>query len=952
NTKKISRHKTLKNTKSVDKLFIASGNSLVIIANGQVQSHTYPFKWFNELAMTNGANWYIPADFDKSSVKSLTSLDKASQSSLVELQSNLNNNQSTLGLQHSSGSSFQSDLENIQLKVGISMLFIISASNSSLIVDMSTGAFFDFPGQNQQLKELGEGGPEDFQCFPMSVNAVVPIPYYKFSHHHSIEDRFVLGVGNGRSGSLHNLSLGLRLQTIMQGKWYEELPTLFTSRAYAGSPLHSLLLVEEEKTIEINNEQSEKNKDDSNKMNIQKKQSLYPNKYSSLLKDGGNLRNTYYSSIFTLHEDIVEPVDSKDIGVDNLKKTLVFQSAYGAVVQVTTSDIHVIPTLRFFAHQSNQDEQSQQQGSNSLSTITNPQSQQQIPKNIYQKGLIIRSEFIGYNAQHAILWSAPTLLSEEFCQQRISEFHQKHSNMNPQKSQIVQSQQISTFKQSRQSQQLTFECACVSDNMIAVSYKCIVFVLVWNPSRPQIVSNSSNPAKSSNNQSSISQIPAILHPVSTLCFPSPVKTLTASTICTRSFLVVGCESPPSVFLFRLDTPQIAQQTINSHNKLWDDGEKLLNNLKYQIAYPTVLRPDPTLVIINGIKSESNINENQNKHSIRLGEGNQCSVLQSQPFEKSKKRLGNDAQTNKQIRFVEVMCDSHQFVEVYYSSYVVMTRLFDLFPYDQPDQIIFSTFGHQMRLYEENEMLLTHTNSISNTSPSTLDTDAQSPVDIEIQSSQRNYLQNDGVILIIAGFNGQLVSAISPLSAILDFPPSQQYNKCKPSSNKFFFPSLITTVRLFPQTVRMAEDDGIIYIYGDKAYALTWSKNASKILWTDLECAGIIHSLVPMRVVDEQPSLQFLQDEEMSTKSEKNSIRGSQRSTQVDDTIVTQVPHPTVAWIDFTDQKLTFGTIDKRRIITRQVKNLPSLPLAVAYVPIIHAIARMIKLIKTYSHNLL
>ncbi|KAA6373861.1 MAG: hypothetical protein EZS28_030612 [Streblomastix strix] len=646
-----------------------------------------------------------------------------------------------------------------------------------MVVDMSTGAFYEFPGKYQNLKDFNAGQPEDFQYYPQSINTVAHVPYQSYTPYHSLDDRFVLGVGNGRSGALHYVGLGRSLKKIMQGKWYEELPTLFTSRAYAGSPLHSLLLVEEEKTIEINNEQSEKNKDVDDKRTLINN-TISSNTYSCLLKDRNNFRNSYCTTVYILHEDAIQPVDSKDIGIDNLKKTLTLGSANGAVVQVTTSDIHVIPTLRFFAHQSNQDEQSQQQGSNTLSTIINPQSQQQIPKNIYQKGLIIRSEFIGYNAQHSISWSAPSLLSEEFCQQRISDFQQKHSNINSQKSQIVQSEQISSFQYAEQSQQLTFECACVSDNMIAVSYKCIVFVLVWNPSRPQIVSNSSNPAKSSDNQQSCTQIPAILHPVSTLCFPSPVKTLTASTICSRSFLVVGCESPPSVFLFRLDTPQIAQQTINSHNKLWDDGEKLLNDLKYQIAYPTVLRPDPSL----------------------------------------------------------------------------------------------------------------------------------------------QYMRNDGAVVIIAGHNGQLATAITPLSAILDFPPTEYDQK------------------LYPQTVRMAEDDGIIYIYGDRGYVLTWCNNACKFIWTDLEYSSIIHSFVPMRVVDEQPSLQFLQDDNLNKGNDKIDLEKQSFNTNTEDTTKTQIPHPTVAWIDFTDQKLTFGTIDKRRIITRQIKDLPSLPLAVAHVPTMHAIA--------------
>lgn len=78
------------------------------------------------------------------------------------------------------------------------MLFIISASNSSMIVDLSSGDFYDFPGKDTDIKELNAGQPEDFQYNPMCINSVTPIPYYIFSPHHSIDDRFVIGVGNGR----------------------------------------------------------------------------------------------------------------------------------------------------------------------------------------------------------------------------------------------------------------------------------------------------------------------------------------------------------------------------------------------------------------------------------------------------------------------------------------------------------------------------------------------------------------------------------------------------------------------------------------------------------------------------------------------------------------------------------------------------------------------------------
>ncbi|KAA6390397.1 MAG: hypothetical protein EZS28_014077 [Streblomastix strix] len=96
------------------------------------------------------------------------------------------------------------------------MLFIVSASNSSMIFDLNNGSFFEFPGRDNDIKELQESGPEDFQLNPMCINSIVPLPYYSYSPHHSIDDRFVLGVGNGRSGAIHSICIGHKLQSIIE----------------------------------------------------------------------------------------------------------------------------------------------------------------------------------------------------------------------------------------------------------------------------------------------------------------------------------------------------------------------------------------------------------------------------------------------------------------------------------------------------------------------------------------------------------------------------------------------------------------------------------------------------------------------------------------------------------------------------------------------------------------
>ncbi|KAA6354568.1 MAG: hypothetical protein EZS28_049905 [Streblomastix strix] len=228
------------------------------------------------------------------------------------------------------------------------MLFIISASNSSLIVDMSSGSFFEFPGNDASMKELGDGNPEDFQYNSMRINSVTPVPYQSFSPHHSTNDRFIMGVGSGRTGSLHRMQIGSKLQSIIQGKWYEELPKLFTTKAYSGAKLHSLLLVEEE-IISSNELGKRKDQNESqNKQNIQKKQTQNPYAQSPSFIINQSIKRTYQSSVFELHEDVVEPIDSFSVGIDNTKKTLALGSAQGAFVQITSSEVRVIPTLQSY----------------------------------------------------------------------------------------------------------------------------------------------------------------------------------------------------------------------------------------------------------------------------------------------------------------------------------------------------------------------------------------------------------------------------------------------------------------------------------------------------------------------------------------------------------------------------------------------------------------------------
>ncbi|KAA6378797.1 MAG: hypothetical protein EZS28_025677, partial [Streblomastix strix] len=709
--------------------------------------------------------------------------------------------------------STKSDLDDVHLKIGTSMLFIISASNSSLIVDLSSGSFFEFPGRETNNKELGEGGPEDFQYNPF---------------------------GNGRSGAIHIIQSGNKLQSIMQGNWYDSPPKLFTTKAYSGAKLHSLLLIEEEKmSSNQNDDRNEINNKSESKQTLQKKQIQKPFTYSGSFIIGQNIQRTYSSTVYALHEDVVEPIDSFVVGIDTTKKTVAFGSVQGAFVQITSSEVRIIPTVRYYAHlsnrthQSNQNEQQQQQ--------QQIQPQKELKDEKVQQ---IISEYIGYDASHGISWPSPILLSEEDCKQRIQnhQINQTDPKLNSQQNQQQFTKSGSLVNITPQ--KMIFECGCISDNLIAISYKCIVYVLIWNPSKPKISPVEKGSISQSGNQQSITQLPAFVQPVATLCFPSPVKTLSSSNICTRSFLIVGCEQPSSVFLFRLDSVQVSKQTEQERMKIWENGEKLIESMKYQITFPVVQRPDPTLIIHNGQQNISAYNDLQNNHIIHIGQGNECQILGNDPTEIDEQKLKKERSQIKQIRFIEVLSGSHQYVEAQYSSNATMTQIFDLFPYDRPEQILLTTFKRQMRISNGEENDSNNPNNIlSSNSPQQQNVKQNYQKKNEYYQQQRNYNLNEGAALLVAGHNGQLASTLIPLNVLLDFPPNQLNKKIK--SSNFLFPSLISQMKLCPQAVKMIEDEGTVYIYGDRTASLQWNDQALMMTWTNLETTGMIHSMQPM-----------------------------------------------------------------------------------------------------------
>ncbi|KAA6390807.1 MAG: hypothetical protein EZS28_013666 [Streblomastix strix] len=507
---------------------------------------------------------------------------------------------------------------------------------------------------------------------------------------------------------------------------------------------------------------------------------------------------------------------------------------------------------------------------------------------------------------------------------------------------------------------MEFECAAIADNLIAVGYQCIVYILVWNPPKPKITQSRSQSGSLSSGQT-VSQLPAVLQPVTTLCFPFIVKSMAAATICTRSFLVVACDQTPTVFLFRLDDVKIALQTEDARKRIWAEGEKQIDSLKRQLPFLTVQRPDPSLIIQNGI-----INSNGNyftpeglRNRIQIGKGNDCTVLSSDVNISPKDRKStSDDNGQKNLKFVEVMSGSHTYVEVQCSSRLVMTRIFDSRVFDRPIQMMLTTLSRQIRIFSPEEIEQTDGDPYVGLSPLAQTTASRAHPDEDLALRPRCYMNNEGAVLIFTGADGIIQSCIIPLSAMLDFPPEKRPKNRKPYQAEFFFPPLMTHMWINRKQMSLTEDEGIIYVYGDRASALTWSDRASKFIWTTIDCNGTIHSLVPLRVSSEDlqsqlPPTEVRDDEDegdgavrsVVSKPQNNRTvtnKGAQEATQ---------PHPTLAWIGYADKTLTFGTTDKRRSLIREVKEISSLPIAVAHVPSVHAIAVLCREHSQYPHYL-
>ncbi|KAA6401946.1 MAG: hypothetical protein EZS28_002535 [Streblomastix strix] len=278
-----------------------------------------------------------------------------------------------------------------------------------------------------------------------------------------------------------------------------------------------------------------------------------------------------------------------------------------------------------------------------------------------------------------------------------------------------------------------------------------------------------------------------------------------------------------------------------------------------------------------------------------------------------------------------------------------------------------------------------------------------PIPWEKQRRCGQYKENDGAVIAIGGRFGQIAFTCIPLAALMLEQAPIDYNTSTESiqaiitgqttQTTFHFPPLIQFLTMGREPIELIENNQFIFVRGERTQLMEFNAKYCQIILRSLNADGGIASMAPICVDDDRESRQIRrrrrkrkqrirlkqmkqenqimkiqkyldvqqqnmeigieqnneniqqqieQQEEISSKSlESNDSQAKYDDYDLKDETGTLLL-PTLAWIGGISHTLTYGTIDKRRQINRVVKELPTVPISIAYLPSLHAIAVLLR----------
>ncbi|KAA6383367.1 MAG: hypothetical protein EZS28_021107 [Streblomastix strix] len=510
------------------------------------------------------------------------------------------------------------------------------------------------------------------------------------------------------------------------------------------------------------------------------------------------------------------------------------------------------------------------------------------------------------------------------------------------------------------------EHGAIGDNIIVVSHKRIAYVLLWHPAIPQLLNkqwpNQSwapitritatamgdegkkmayanheqqeqkqkedrDDVKLKNKviqrnltqeqiklQSNAWMMPNVLTTIATTKGPSQITSITTSVICGRHFVVICFDNPAVCQVYRLDTNDNANAAIIERDKIWDFTNKTVCDGYGKFKYSFIKKPD---LNINTSTTEQFIETDENSgmflaninnkyitlvrvFDVELNDYAHTCVLTT--FERHVRKLGND--------------------ENIFPDEAIM---------EMNEQKLYKSFKHSQ--IQDNQENILNMNSTRNNHEPLVQNDANLtnnfPIPWEKQRRCGQYRENDGAVIAIGGRYGQVAFTCVPLVALMLEQAPIEYASSLESIQAiitkqtiqvtFSFPSLMSFLQMGREPIELIEDNQFIYVRGERTQILEFNSKYCQIVFRAFNANDRIVSMAPICVDDDCENKQIRRRNEA-----KNYLL------------------PTLLWIEDSTRTLKYGQIDKRRRMNRVVKDLPTAPISITYLPSLHAIAVLLR----------
>ncbi|KAK2949750.1 hypothetical protein BLNAU_15324 [Blattamonas nauphoetae] len=866
------------------RLLVGGAENLICIIDGQFHKQFFPDKYIQGCLVVTGSKW-------------------------------VEKSQSPVGSPHNDNTPvFRiEDGKELYEKRGNTLVFFSTARSQPLLLSLNSGRFVDIP--------FGE----DFTANPVSIHNVINTKSVQMGPRHTVEDTLVMGIGMGQAGALSINNISHSLVPMQRGQWFERLPLMFSSKLFAGATLYSLLMICEHCVSSANYEKLQTDEERALRLKLLEesfervKESpnafLNPPQWFSsqefthystfpLLSGIGNRKPFKYpefrSTELALWPDNVDIVDGATIGIDSSHRTLSLTGAQGALVQVTTCEVRVAPTVKYHG-------------------VVN-----KIGENKSNLQFSIDPEPICPDPAAGLRWHPPPLHTSSQVDYFLDNLGCYACPCHLMKPRSVQKDGVKEpnpicpgWKGGVRFVEL--ELASVTDTLIAASCGSTVFVLLWNPLKPALNSKRGRPPSGRRDSKIGASEPPIfsyrkplLQHIATLSFPSHVTALSTATLCGRPFLLVGCLEDMKVRLFRADDFVSTDATPTKSSK---SKRRPLPNFPY-----------------------GHLEEPEEKHEFQV--------------HLSEKRMGEfsteflDPHQRRRLRdslFFEISPGTGLFVRNIHSTKCVMTQLFSLSVEFTPRSILFTTFNRtiqgkqinvskvlpkdieEQRLVRERTTLPYHSDSslsdeigedvAKRDPPHLVETKTTNllfgefsnapKTDIKLDPNQqtkqnthpsRVFSDTDGVALFVGCDSGSLATTLIPLVNLLDFPPvifnrtsdqqsTPDWISPLSASSPVSFPSqpLYTNSNFLPpasfsrigrSTIKLVDDGDRVYVLAENAYKIRWEDALGDFQWSMLEHQGSLHALAPIRVKEDT----FIHPDDRDSVHTKQSSQSTQPSS--------------------------------------------------------------------------